>query len=518
MKNFLSKSLVLGGIILTLGHSSEGVFAKPIQLIPQHEQLVEQSSNDTPLFPDQGATGFWEGTPPSLIETYFPKLPLRLTSPLLREMRSQLIKEKYADLLHNRVYEKALLSLLVAEGDLEKAKEYLSETSFSDKQSLLLDLFWLAGEDKKACEKITNFVQTSPEFEWKKQNIYCLYLNGEKERAKIAAEILRETQPSAVQSLDMVFDSSVKQPFTESFANSPFLLTVWIESGREISEDDLKKISPPSLALIARSEKVPFETRQLAAEKALQEGTFSASAFLALIQKMPESSFWAQCLHELSSGKTKELLPLLEHAEKEGKLGIVFYVFNSLLSSLTPSEDGLSLSPFMIRGFLQSEHKDLAQKWGSFFMRESPDEAIAVLPLLHLAFPESKWGASQMQAWQVYEERMHPQTAAQRSYDLRRVLEALKESSGSPMKGEPSSPSWRQEKGLLDEKTLTLLESAAESHRRGEVLLLGLVLIGESSLADLSVDRLVPILRAFDKAGYKMEARSLAIAFLLVHN
>jgi hypothetical protein len=206
---------------------------------------------------------------------------------------------------------------------------------------------------------------------------------------------------------------------------------------------------------------------------------------------------------------------LFEQAEKERKLGLLFHVFSSLLSSLSPSADTLPLAPFMVRGFLENEHPDMAKKWGTFFMRESPEEAISVLPLLHLAFLDSKWGDAQVQAWQAYEARVHPENAPQHSYALRRVLEALNISSGSPMKGEPAAPSWRQEKGLFDDKLLSLLDSAATSQRKGEVLLLMLVLIGETPLADLSADKVVPLLKALEKAGYPSEARALAIAFLL---
>ena len=59
------------------------------------------------------------------------------------------------------------------------------------------------------------------------------------------------------------------------------------------------------------------------------------------------------------------------------------------------------------------------------------------------------------------------------------------------------------------------MDAAAESQRKGEVLLLVLSLMGETPLADCSVDRLVPILRALDKAGYGQEARALALEFLL---
>jgi hypothetical protein len=514
MKSFLNKSLFWGSLLLLLKEGE--ALAQPIQLIPHHENMErEQPQEDAPLASPQVLPEFWEGTPPSVIETYFPRVPLKLTSPVLRELRAHLVQEKYTELLQNAAYNQSLLSLLIAEGKDEQANELIMERSLPEKESLLLDLQWLTGHPKKACEKITNLIRTSLHLEWKKQNIYCLYLNGEEARAKIAAEVLSESNPEAAQLLNTLFDSSLKPPLDESVAKSPFLLTVWLESQQDIPEEKLQNLSSAALALIARSEKAPLQTRLLSAEKALQQGLFKEEDFLALVKDVPQTEFWGQLLHELASGKFEGLLPLFEQAEKEGKLSLLPQVFSSFLSSMEPSLETLSLAPFMIRAFLQNEKKDLAKKWGTFLMREAPDEAIVVLPLLHFAIPENKWGESQIQAWQAYQGRVHSKTAPQHSYELRRILEAFKEPTGHPMKDEPSPPSWRQEKALFDGHDVALLESAAESKRRGEVLLMVLAIIGETPLHELSVDKFVPILKALDKVGYQKEARELALEFLL---
>jgi hypothetical protein len=513
MKSSLNNILLasLGIILLQNGY----IHAQPIQLIPQNGGgEVEQSQTDVPLISPQTLTEFWEGTPPSVIETYFPKLPLRLLSPTLRGLRSQITKEKYPELLQDGGYDKSLLSLLMAEGKEEQAREFLVETHLPEKESLLLDLQWLTGDTKKACEKITNLIRASSNGEWKKQNIYCLYLNGEEERAKIAAEVLGESSPAAAQLLNTLFDPSLKPPFDDTIAKSPFLLTVWLESKQDIPEDGLSKLPSSSLALIARSEKTPLSIRLLAAEKAFQQGTLKAEDFLTLLKEAPETEFWGQIVQALKSPNTENLLPLLERAEEEHKLDLIGQVFSSSLSAIEPSLETLPLASFMIRIFLQGEKKELAKKWGAFFMREAPDEAIAVAPCLHLSFPTSKWGESQIQAWQAYESRVHPKTAAQHSYELRRILDSLGEPSGQPMKDEPSPPSWRQKKALFDEQAAALLESAADSKRKGEVLLLTLVMIGETPLHELSADQLGLILKALYTAGYREESYSLALEVL----
>jgi hypothetical protein len=510
MKSSLNKALISGSTFLFLNWGPCN--AQPIQLIPPKDGAPVEPLRELPL---QEVTGFWEGTPPSLIEAYFPQLPLRLTSPTLRSMRAEILKEKYTPLLQSPLYEKTLLSLFMETSQIEQAKEFLSETNLSEKENLFIDLLWLSGESKKACEKIANLIRTSPNNEWKRQNVYCLYLNGEGERGKIASELLSETTSSVPPLLNALFDPSSHPPFEDVIGHSPFLLNVWCTLGQDIPEEVLNKLTPASLALIARSEKMPLTTRLLAAQMALQLGDFKGEDVLTLLKEAPSEGLLEKFAEGLKSPKTEILLPLFEKARNEQKLSLIADVFKPLLIKIDPSPETLPLAPSMIRTFLEGGEKDLAQKWGTFFMRESPDEAIATLPLLHMAFPENNWGEAQLQAWQAYQSRVHQDTAAQNSYLLRHVLEALGEGAGPAMKGEPATPSWRQEKALFGEKALGLLDSAAASKRKGEVLLLILTMIGDTPLVDLSPEKFIRLLGAFHKAGYTTEARALALEFLL---
>jgi hypothetical protein len=510
MKNYLSKSFIFIVSIISLTYAY--ALAQPIQLVPQKEG---SSSSLDPLPLTQEVKGLWEGTPSSLMETYFAKLPLSLSSPVLRAFRDQILKDKYEPLLQNSSYQQALFSQLKESGQFEQAKELLSESSVADKDVLLIDLQWLMGEQKKACEKITNLIRTSPSSEWKKQNIYCLYLNGEGERGKIAAELYVESHSPHSTLLNTLFDSSSPPPFDEAIGNSPFLLTVWCAIGLEIPKGILKTLPLSSLALITKSEKMPFSTRLSAGQIALQGGLLSGEYLLNLLKNPTSDELLEKFAHELKSPQSESLLPLFERASQEQKLGIVGEVFKPLLSHMNPSQETLSLAPYMVRAFLESGEKNLAQKWGSFLMREDPDQAISLLPLLHLAFPQNKWGETQLQAWQTYQSRAHPETASQHSYELRRILEALGEPPGAPLKGEPSTPSWRMEKALFDEKTLDLLNAAASSHRKGEVLLFTLLMMGDTPLKDLSADKFTRFLSILHKAGFTNEARSLALEYLL---
>jgi hypothetical protein len=510
MKSSLNNIFLLGTSFLSLTFTH--VTAQPIQLVPKKDN---SSPSFAPLSSPSEDMGFWEGTPPNVFEIYFQTLPLGLISPVLQNMRNTILKEKYTPLLNNTLYEKTLSSYLVESGHFKEAKEFLLGTTLSEKEALLINLQWLEGEQRKACEKIANLMRTSSNSEWKKQNIYCLYLNGEEERGKIAAELLSESNPRDFPLIGALFDSSSHPHYEDSIGKSPFLLSVWCATGQDFPEDALNELSPSSLALIARAEKMPIGTRLAAAERAIMKGTLEGDFVLNLLKDASSTGLLEKFTEALKFQKTEALLPLFEDARQKNKLGLLGKVFKSALSKIDPSPETLDLAPYLIRSFLESGERDLAQKWGTYFMREAPDEAISTQPLLHLAFPQNKWGEAQLKAWQTYQTRVHPQDAMQNSYILRRILEALGENAGPTLKGEPHAPSWRQEKILFDEKALDLLDSAATSKRKGEVFLLTLSLIGKDPLQDFSPDKLTRLLNVLHKAGCKDEARSLALEFLL---
>lgn len=479
MKSSLNKGLFL------LLFSSGTLTAEPIQLIPKPSGNQPVISSELP--PLQ-ASGFWEGTPPSVIETYLPRVPLHLTSRTLRKLRTDLLKEKYAPLLKNLSYQTTLYGLMTETGLFTEAKDFLIDSELGEKDSRLINLQWMEGENRKACDKIANLIRTTPSPEWKKQNIYCLYLNGEGERGKVAAELLRESNPNELL-MNALFDPSLKPPLETS---SPFLLSVWASLGQDMSEESLKTLSPARLTIIARSSKMPFKTRLAATHKAWEEGVMNAEALDSLLKDAPADDL----LVSIKEGKSAQL----EKAHQEHKLA--FYLAVQKVK-VQPSPETLGLAPIMVRAYLQAGDKDMAQKWSTFLMREAPEEAAGLLPLLHLAYPETKWGEPQLQAWQAYQARLHPKQATQRSHELKEILTALGETQGSTLK-------WGGDKALLD-----LLDSAVVSKRKGEVVLLTLILMGETPLKDTSTDKFVRLLTALHKAGFTTEARELALEYLL---
>lgn len=326
MINSLNKSfpLLLAFFLLT----SPFVWALPVQLLPNKEGVGVPSYD----FSVESQTyGFWEGISATFIEEYLPKIPLRLTSPTLRVLRDEVLKEKFEPLLTNSSYQEKLFELLVESGDLVSAENFLVSSTLPDKENGFLSLFYWAGKSEKACEKVANLMRMSPSLDIRAQNVYCLYLNGEKERAKIALELLKESDKGTPPLLNALFDPSFTPTFEDVMGSSPFLLTLWCALQKEIPEKNLRVFSPVALELIANAKKMPQETRLLAAQLALEYGLKTHPDIQLPKRREPQNSALVQELLEGRGECGGKDLELLEYAAKNKRKGEVLLLTLGLL-------------------------------------------------------------------------------------------------------------------------------------------------------------------------------------------
>lgn len=314
---------------------SPSVWALPVQLLPNKEG-GRASSYDFPI--EFQNNGFWEGTSSTVIEQYFSKIPLRLTSPTLRALRDEVLKEKFDPLLTNPSYQEKLFELLVESGDLVNAENFLVSSTLSDKENGFLNLFYWEGKPEKACEKVANLMRMFPSLGIRAQNVYCLYFNGEKERAKIALELLNESDKAVPPLLNALFDPFFTPTFEDAMGSSPFLLTLWCALQKEIPEKNLRTLSPAALVLIANAEKMPQETRLLAAQFALEYGLKTRLDVPLPKQREPQNAALVQELFEGRSEYGGKGLELLKSAAKNKRKGEVLLLILALFGE-TPLKD-----------------------------------------------------------------------------------------------------------------------------------------------------------------------------------
>ncbi len=502
--NKIPKFFLINAVCLTFLTQA---FAQPIQLIPKIQENSYLVGDNTPSLE---FSTFWEGTPPSIVLAHLPKLTVDLTSLVLQEMRRKVLIENYDPLNQDLAYEETRLQLFQKIGNFHDALELLSNTHLPNKDTLWVNLKWAQAEPKSACHKVENLLRTTPAHDWKIQNVYCLYSNGEKERGKVAAEILEETSTDIPSVINQLFDPELAVNFNKEIGESPFLLYVWCSLGHTIPENDLKTFCPASLRLVAQSEHMSESTRLWAAQHALDQGSLANTTFLSYLKSDFKNSLFNNFKSTLEQKDFQKLLVQFEEARDSQQFRLIAKAFYPLFVQLNPSPEALALTPFLIRVFLNVGEFEAARKWGTYYTREAPEEAVVLMPLLHIAFPQNPWGESQLKAWQTSQVQ-----APQRSYILRKILEALGENPGSAMIGEPLAPSWRQEQAILGEMDSVLLNAAADGKRTGEIYLLILSNIGDTSLSELPVEKIAHFIRALNKAGHSDKARKLALEYLV---
>lgn len=505
----LNKPLFNGLIFCTFFFLHNEIKAQPIQLIPKADLTHETpfSKQDERTIPS-----FWEGTPPTTYETYIDKLPLRLSSFILQKMRAKVLSEKFTPA--SDVQDK-LFSLSLNIGDFDNAEKLLSNERLEGYDELWVRLQWTRGDPKAACHKIGNLLRANAQNIWKVQNVYCLFLNGELERARVADELLREASLETHPLVSKLFDSSINVPFDKEIANSPFLLNVWCTLGLELSSDELSQLSPGQLHIVANGNKVPPTVRLNAALQAKDLSQFPSDHLVSLLRETSDNDLFHDLLIALENSQESNLPSLFEKGAKEHQLELIAKTFSSLLSQLTPSKNTAPIAPYLIRTFLSIQEYGLAQKWYALLKQENPDAAIALLPLMYLADSQNQLTEEEIRVWQAYQTKTNPNDAAKMSYILRSILEALGENNGSPMEGEPVAPSWRQEKAILGSLNPNLLNAAATSNRIGEVYLLILASLQADTLAHVPVEKITHFVRALKKVSKGEQAKALAIEYLI---
>ena len=362
MIKFLNKSFLF--LLTSSFLTSSLVWALPVQLLP-NKKGGRAPSYDFPI--ESQTNGFWEGTSSAAIDQYFPKIPLRLTSPTLRALRDEVLKEKFEPFLTNSSYQEKLFNLLAESGDLVSAENFLISSTLLHKDNNLLNLFYWAGKPERACEKVANIIHTSPNLDIRAQNVYCLYLNGEKERAKIALELLNESDTGASPLLNILFDPSLTSTFEDAMGSSPFLLTLWCSIQKEIPEKNLRALSPAALKLIANAEKMPQETRLLAAQLALEYGLKTRLDVQLPKWQEPQNLALIQELLEGRGEHAGKDLELLEYAAKNKRKGEVLLLILSLVGEThlkdIPSARLTSLLKALIKVGYERQAKALATEY-----------------------------------------------------------------------------------------------------------------------------------------------------------
>lgn len=252
------------------------------------------------LGPAQGGFGptLWEGTKRPLVDALLPSLPMRAGSPAMRDLARRLLLSSArapegpgepGGLLAQRI------RLLAAMGDLEGVKGLIAILPRDAKPEPLLRLeneaLLLAGEIPGACTHATGQIRQGTIAYWQKVMIFCQMLAGERHKASLGADLLRESEQEDPGFFLLLEAFGAKKP--PAFPGIPNPTALHIAMARAAHVDlppEILKTAPPAVVrTLAMDRNLPLDLRLLAAEQAQATGALAPEHLRDLYAALPFS-------------------------------------------------------------------------------------------------------------------------------------------------------------------------------------------------------------------------------------
>jgi len=490
----------------------------------------------------------WKGTPRSLVDSLLPKLPVNVVSPAMRGLMRRLLLTPAAapegpteggSLIVERT------RLLAAMGDQAGVTALLEAIPGRANNPALLrletDVRFLGNDNARACATAAGQVREGRDSYWLKAFAFCQGLAGEVGKAQLASALLREMgEEDAVftQIMDR-FAGAAPTPLASLRNPTPLHIAMARAANVQLPKDVLSVTSPGVLRTISISPNAPIDVRLDAAERAEAAGALPTEALRQLYMGV---SFTEQDLANPLSKAEAESGPLsrallyrtamiqtvpaaqaepvtkaLALARRGGRYPSAVRVFMPVLKRIPASVDLLWLVPEAARASLFAGDAEAARGWfavlrgASHVDKDAASVLASLVPLAKLA------GSVEGQGFQAADLAKWWETAKGR--DNARVLAEMFFSLYDLMV-EPVPPAtWdlllqtaeRTPVPVASPALWARLESAARERRIGETVLFALLALGEGGPTQADPFTLARTLRALDTAGFKAEARALAL-------
>ncbi|MBL6957641.1 MAG: hypothetical protein ISR52_01560 [Rhodospirillales bacterium] len=506
------------------------------------------------LTAEQGGFGeaMWSGTSRQLVVSLLPLLPVKSSSPVMRDLMHRLLLSaaavpeggsKSGGLLAQRV------GLLSDMGDLTGVNELLGIVPSQQKNENLVKLEtnarFLANDNARACTLTARHIREYDGQFWQKSFIFCQALAGEAGKASLGVELLRETSDS-----DQVFFTLIDAltggggTSLSSLSNpSPLHLSMARAAKVSLPPDVISSNNPGILRTISISPNAPVELRLEAAERAESAGALPVDALRQLYTSVsftdedlanPLSKAEAESgpvsrallyrtalIQTVPTAQAEATARALALAREGGRYASTVRAFQPILGRLVPSTDMIWFAPEAIRAFLVSGKAGLARNWyellraSSLFNPEAKQEMTALLPLLYLsgALEASEWQETTLNDW--WQAQAGKEGASARAALLFSLFEAF----GLPV----PETLWAGLLAKAERSPVVMphpavwygLAKAAESRRVGESVMLALIVLGEGGTRQANPVILRRVLQSLSAVGLDGDARKMAIEALV---
>jgi hypothetical protein len=479
----------------------------------------------------------WRNSSRGVVEGLISLLPIRSQSAVARDLARRVLstsgtlpsgeggKRNFAAI---RLEHLAQLGDAAASAALAEAAPVALEDESAAKAWIETQL--LAGDGEAGCRKVPELIGRFPHPLWQKYQIICQVQASQAGAVGLGIDLLREQgeKDDTFFRLAEAAAGGLKQPVKGITEPSPEQLALIRASKRGLPAD-VKAPTAAGQAAVALTADTPVATRLAAAERAAALGTLSGrdlaqiyrllpvpkdeiqNAASAVGKKtgIPARALLAQALIATPSPAAKaELLHLaVERADTPLLAGAYGAMLAAEAGQLSPGAGFGFVSPSIARLLLLQNRPDLARPWVELARREDGFDRLWPLAALHGLVRSSE---IDLASWL---NRMKSDDDAERRGRAGAVLTLLV-AGGEPV---DAVQRLRTLNGTLNgtgrtasQPDTTLwyrLEEAARDGRRGETVLIALILLGESSTPNpLTVAHVMVCLTA---AGLGSDARWL---------
>ena len=509
----------------------------------------------------------WEDTDANFVNMLLELLPVDAPSPAMRSLAKRLLLTNAA--IPNEKKEEGLIAIS-PNGEPIKTN-FTDNTFLSIRFSKLaslgekVDLFRLynqvppdkmvdslakeamyarliSGDTNKACDEIIGISKRTNDISWKKGLIVCHLILGKREDALLNLELfLAELDDDKFSRLIYsIADGYTIEKFDKG--NIYYKILISLMPGEQLDKQRLN-LEPSGLKVVAENNLLTLKVRILSAEKAVSAGVLDSNYLGKLAVKFNfDNTIFARAASEsknmegykaralllIASGSTTSIIErarvlglLWDNAEKEGLYSAYAAASLPILSTIRPRPDLLWFASSAAKASISSGDYSLASEWLALLGKsidldfEASGSLLRLLPLIAIAGQELPKPFSNEQATDVWSGLSDSYTRIEKEKIASRLLVIL-----NAMGIEIKSGTWKEvispNNILVSENIPSTafryqLHNAAQNNRKGEVVAISLVMLGQDGPNKAGLVALNAVIRALRSVGLDQDARAIAV-------
>lgn len=390
-----------------------------------------------------------------------------------------------------------------------------------------IELAFAANNIADACQRVAAGLTEHANVWWDEANIACDLLSGAREKAALSRDILHDRDPAADPQFDALIaatDGARGVKLDRGVVLTPLRATLWASSKRPLPVEMIATMDAPTAAAYAGSG-APAAIRLSAAERAAALGGWPPERLAELYGKAgledptPAASPYDQRLGETPLGRAQlfataqqngdparrveALVQFLRAAQLHDFYFVAARLAAPIILAIGPGGATKEAAPSFTRALIAADHTRDAAAWLPLLDAPAADPLVTVVHAIEGVHPDDAAVGESLA------------TLALHAKDPRRAIGlylALISAYGVPLPASvlanemgPARP------GPVPSAALWLdLRQAATAHRRGELVLAGLIMVQDGVGLTTEPFRLLEVLAALRAAGFDVEARALA--------